>query len=313
MPERVGLGRTGIQISPLGIGTWQWGDRLFWGYGQGGYSDEDLHRGFLDSLEAGINFFDTAEAYGSGRSETLLGQYTRQAGQPLVIATKFTPLPWKLRPESLLETLRRSLKRLGIESVDLYQAHWPLPLVPVESWAKGMAEVVRAGLARSVGVSNYNVKQMRSIHAALEKLGIPLASNQVPYSLYERKHERSGLPAACRELGITLIAYSPLEKGLLTGKYTPQNPMPGVRGLLYNRSLMRVQPLIGMMREIGRSHGGKSPAQVALNWAICKGAVPIPGAKNSRQAQENLGALGWKLAEEEVAALERASDRARGK
>ena len=132
------------------------------------------------------------------------------------------------------------------------------------------------------------------------------------YSLINRKVEKNGLLKSCQEQGITLIAYSPLGQGILTGKYSPKRPLPGIRGWRYARSLLeKVQPLLGLMVEIGQAHGGKSAAQVALNWVICKGALPIPGAKNLRQVQENLGALGWRLVEAEVAALDEASDKVR--
>jgi aryl-alcohol dehydrogenase-like predicted oxidoreductase len=308
-PERIQLGKTDLQISPLGIGTWQWGDRMVWGYGQGGYSDDDLRAGFEDSLQAGINFFDTAEMYGGGRSETLLGQYVRASRVPVVVATKYMPYPWRLRKSNLREALLRSLNRLGLEKVDLYQIHWPFPPRPVETWADALADVVQAGLVNAVGVSNFSQDQMRRSYDVLARRGIPLASNQVRYNLFDRQAEKNGLLQACRELGVTLIAYSPLAQGLLTGKYTPQNPISGTRGFQYRRYLGPLQPLIGRMREIGQAHGGKSPAQVALNWVICKGALPIPGAKNVRQSHENIGALGWQLTETEVAALEEASNR----
>lgn len=304
--ERIPLGPTDIQISPLGIGTWAWGDTLFWQYGKGGYTDADLKAAYQASLAYGINFFDTAEVYGRGRSETLLGQFSREAGWPVVIASKFFPYPWRLRRSEVLSALRASLRRLGLAQLDLYQVHWPFPPVPIETWMEGMADAVEAGLVRAVGVSNYSVDQMRRAHEALARRGVRLASNQVEYSLLQRKPETSGLLAACRELNVTLIAYSPLAQGLLTGKYTPENPPPGVRGRRYAKVLARVQPLVALLREIGQAHG-KTPAQVALNWTIAKGAVPIPGAKNARQAQDNAGALGWRLSAEEVARLDEAA------
>jgi len=301
------LGFGELHISPLGVGTWAWGDRLYWGFGRG-YTETDLQAAFEASLAGGINFFDTAEIYGRGRSERFLGQFLRHADRPVMIATKFFPYPWRWRRESLLRALRGSLERLGLDRVDLYQIHWPNPPVPIETWMHGLADAVAAGLARAVGVSNYNPEQTHRAHAALAERGVPLASNQVQYSLLHRRPERNGLLATCRQLGVTLIAYSPLAMGLLTGKYTPENPPPGVRGRRFNRKLLsRIQPLLALLREIGEAHGGKSPAQVALNWVICKGAVPIPGAKNARQAQENIGALGWQLTDEEMAALDAAS------
>ncbi len=136
-----------------------------------------------------------------------------------------------------------------------------------------------------------------------------MASNQVEYSLVNRNPERSGLLTLCQELGVSIIAYSPLGKGSLTGKYSSENLPPGIRSRHYNKMfLARIQPLIRILREIGQSHDGKTPAQVSLNWLICKGAVPIPGAKNMHQAQDNLGALGWQLNEEEIAILDRISE-----
>ncbi len=305
--ESVTLGTTDLRITPLGIGTWAWGDRFFWGFGRG-YDEADVQAAFQTSLAAGINFFDTAEIYGRGRSERLLGQFIRESGQSVVVATKFFPYPWRLRRADLLRALRKSLERLGLSRVDLYQIHWPNPPVSIETWMAGLADAVDAGLVRAVGVSNYNVEQMRRAHAALAERGVALASNQVLYSLLDRQPEQSGLADTCRELGVTLIAYSPLAQGLLTGKYTPQNTPPGVRRFRYTRQrLAQVQPLIALLRQLGEAHGGKTPAQVALNWVMCKGAVPIPGAKNARQAQENAGALGWRLTDGQVAALDEIS------
>jgi aryl-alcohol dehydrogenase-like predicted oxidoreductase len=226
------------------------------------------------------------------------------------VATKFFPFPWRLSKAALLRALRGSLERLNLQRVDLYQVHWPFPPMPVETWAEALAQVVQQGLARAVGVSNYSVDQMRRASAALAKRGLVLASNQVEYSLLKRQVELNGLLKTCQELGVTLIAYSPLAQGVLTGKYSPEHPLPGVRGWRHSRAdLEKAQPLLHLMGVIGDAHGGKSVAQIALNWTICKGTVPIPGAKNATQAQDNLGALGWRLSEAEVAALDDASEK----
>ena len=291
----------------FGLGAWQWGDRLIWQYGQR-YGDEECRAAFEISIEAGIRFVDTAEVYGSGRSERLLGKFLKETDQPVLVATKFLPFPWRWRKKSLIRALKGSLERIGVDSVDLYQVHQPLPPVPIETWMEGMAEAVGQGLTRTVGVSNYNQSQMLRAYSALARKNVPLASNQVPYSLLNRAIERDDLLARCKELGVRLIAYSPIEKGLLTGKYSPETPPPGIRGQRYGSLLPKIGPLLKLMTEIGQEHGGKSKTQVALNWCICKGALPIPGAKNAAQAEENAGALGWKLTEEEVAKLDQASD-----
>lgn len=309
--SHIPLGKTDVLIPPMGLGTWAWGDRLFWGYGRG-YTSADIAEAFRVAMEEGLLFFDTAEVYGNGRSERFLGQFLADLpaeGPRPVIATKFFPYPWRWRSRSLRHALEGSLQRLGLSQVDLYQIHWPFPPRSIDVWVRALGQAVRAGLARAAGVSNYNLSQTKRAQAILEDLGLPLASNQVEFSLLHRQPEREGLLAYCREQGITLIAYSPLGQGLLTGKYTPDNPPPGARRRRYSRAFLeRLQPLLGLLREIGQAHGNKTPAQVALNWVMAKGAVPIPGAKNAAQVQSNAGALGWRLTEDEVAALDQASE-----
>jgi aryl-alcohol dehydrogenase-like predicted oxidoreductase len=296
-----------LHDTEIGLGAWAWGDKIVWNYGKG-YSDADIEEAFRISLENGVRLVDTAEVYGNGRSERLLGQFLKNAPGPVLVATKFFPMPWRWTKQSVVRALKASLERLGLERVDLYQIHWPSPLIPIETYAEGLAQVQQAGLARAVGVSNYDKNQMQRAVTVLAKYQIPLASNQVEYHLLDRRVEKNGLLARCHELGIRLIAYSPLAMGLLTGKYTPENPPPGVRGGRYAARLREIQPLLKLMTEIGQDLGGKSPAQVALNWLICKGALPIPGAKNTRQAEMNAGAAGWRLSAEQVAALDNASD-----
>jgi aryl-alcohol dehydrogenase-like predicted oxidoreductase len=291
----------------MGLGAWQWGDRLVWQYGHG-YGDEDVQQAFLMSLHQGIRFVDTAETYGGGRSERLLGQFLKNTDQPVLIATKFLPFPWRFGKGSLARALKGSLARLGVESVDLYQIHWPSPLMSIETMMEGLAECVRSGLARTVGVSNFSQTQMLAAYSALAQHNIPLASNQVHYSLLNRTVEKNGTLARCKELGIRLIAYSPIEKGLLSGKYNADSPPPGSRGRIYSRLLPKIGPLLKLMTEIGQDHGGKSNVQVALNWVICKGGLAIPGAKNAAQAEQNAGGLGWKLTQDEMARLDQTSD-----
>jgi len=291
-----------------------WGDRFFWGYGRA-YSETDVKSAFELSLDAGVTFFDTAEIYGSGISETLLGKFLRESSRPqgtfpIVVATKFFPYPWRIHGGSLKQALLNSLKRLQMEKVDLYQVHWPFPPVPIETWASSLADVVEDGLTKAVGVSNYNLDQMRKAQVVLAKRGVLLASNQVEFSLINRKIEKNGLLKLCQEMNITCIAYSPLGRGILTGKYSSKNPPAGIRSRRYSTKFLdRVEPILRLLREIGNENGGKTPGQVALNWVISKGAVPIPGAKNALQAQENAGSLGWHLSESELTALDKVSDR----
>lgn len=293
----------------MGVGVWAWGDRLYWGY-EGNYGRRDVEAAFHASIEAGLRFFDTAEAYGRGASETILGQLESESGLSLTVASKFMPYPWRLRKKALLEALRRSLDRLGRERIELYQIHWPLPPVRIETWMEAMAEAVALGLVRSVGVSNYSLRQMERARTALAGFGIPLRSNQVLYNLMDRGPERSGLLKACRRQGIALIAYSPLAQGLLTGSYSLSHPPPLRRRVRISRSrLAHSESLVDVLARLGQDHDGRTPSQVAINWVIAKGAIPIPGAKNAAQATENVGGLGWSLSEEEVATLDDASQR----
>ncbi len=290
----------------IGLGAWQWGDRIVWEYGRT-HTEKDIREIFEASVRLGIRLVDTAEIYGSGLSERLLGKLMRETDQPVLVATKYFPWPWRLTKGSIPHALKGSLERLGRESVDLYQIHWPSPLMSPETMMEGMAECVKRGWARTVGVSNFGPRRMLRAYSALGQHGIQLASNQVHYSLLNRDAEKYGTLARCKELGIRLIAYSPLERGLLSGKYSPENPPRGVRGAQYAEVLKKLPPVIRLLREIGQNHG-KTPAQVALNWVICKGALPIPGAKNIQQAEENAGGAGWRLTEEEVHRLDEATD-----
>jgi len=291
----------------LGLGAWQWGDRLVWQFGNG-YGDEEVRRAFQVSMQEGIRFVDTAEVYGSGRSERLLGRFIKETDQPVLVATKFFPYPWRFSRKAIVKALKGSLERIGIESVDLYQIHWPSLTMNTDVLMEGLAECVKSGLTRTVGVSNFGHNRMLASYSALARHTVPLASNQVHYSLLNRSAEKEGVLRRCQELGIRLIAYSPLEQGLLTGKYSADNPPSGTRSQRYAGLLPRIQPLLKLLTEIGQDHGGKSNAQVSLNWAICKGTLPIPGAKNETQAIQNVGALGWRLTESEVARLDEASE-----
>lgn len=307
------LGGSCVKVTKLGIGAWAWGDTSYWNDSQ--WDDRKLKAAkaaFDASIDGGITFFDTAEVYGAGimgtiSSETLLGRFIkeRQKEEPVevAVATKFAALPWRFGRESVISALKDSLSRLGVSSVDLYQLHWP-GIWGNEGYIDGLGDAVEQGLVKAVGVSNYSEKRLRDAYNRLKKRGIPLASNQVNYSLIYRNPEENGVKAACDELGVTLIAYSPIAQGSLTGKYTPENPPTGPRGRIYTpKFLMKLQPLIMRIKEIGESYG-KTPTQVVLNWLVCQdNVVPIPGAKNAEQAAEFVGALGWTLSDQEVQEL----------
>ncbi|HEY1829242.1 MAG TPA: aldo/keto reductase [Acidimicrobiales bacterium] len=307
--DRVELGDSGISIPPLGVGTWAWGDKGTWGMGgyDTSFSEATILEAWQASIEAGVVLFDTAEIYGRGESERIIGRLLQQdpsARAKVVIASKFMPTPWKLAVTSaLVSAAKASRDRLGVDSIDLYQIHGPVSLRGHEALAEALAEAHRQGLAKAVGVSNYSAKETRSMDAALRKRGLRLASNQIEFSLLRAMPERDGLLAACRELGVVPLAYSPIGQGRLTGKYSANNPPPKAR-TFSNHPMVQVDKIVAELRRIGGANGGKTPSQVALAWIIAKGAVPIPGAKNRAQAQENAGSLGWKLSAEDLAALD---------
>lgn len=269
---------------------------------------EEEKRALEASLDAGVNLFDTAAMYSIGAAERRLGELARQ--RDVLIATKY-PSGFSFRVEDFPKELEATLARLGRDSIDLYQHHYPNPRLSIPKLMDQVADAVEAGKVRAAGVSNYSAEQMREAHAALAKRGIPLASNQVEYSLLHRKPEVDGVLDACRELGITLIAYSPLAGGMLTGKYSAQNRAGGFfRRILpqYNRKSMdAMQPVIKHLREIGEGYS-KSPSQVAIRWLIENpNVLPIPGAKNGKQAIDNAGALTFSLTAEEIELLSRAT------
>lgn len=296
-----------LESIELGLGAWAWGDRVVWQYGRG-YGAEDVRGAFETSVREGIRLIDTAEVYGSGRSERFLGEFARGRGNEVLVATKFFPWPWRLSWKSIAAALKASLARLGMDRVALYQIHSPISPLSPETMAEALVDCVDAGLTQAVGISNFDEGQMLRVYSTLARHNISLASNQVHYSLLQREVEKNGMLARCKELGIRLMAYSPLEMGLLTGKYGRAHLPPGSRALRYASLVGRLHPLLKLMTEIGQDLGGRSNAQVALNWVIAKGALPIPGAKNAEQALENAGALGWSLDAVAVAALDAVSD-----
>eukprot|EP00899_Mesostigma_viride_P022768 jgi/Mesvir1/3676/Mv14965-RA.1 len=303
------LGKSSVLISRVGMGTFSWGDPDS-GYGQG-YSKEGLQEAFKIARKAGINFFDTAEVYGAQSrrvgesSEQLLGSFAAveredggMPGPPPVVATKFTTVPWtslftggglKLSRKSLVHALQASCKRLGVNAVDLYQIQLPAATFSKTLAAEALHEAYDRGLAKAVGVSNYNQWQMTEMHRLLALKGVPLASNQVDYSIFNRTAE-AGLLQTCRELGVTLIAYRPLGGGGQSLRRTGQADTQ--------------EQLVRLMEFVGAINGGKSVGQVALAYVMAKGAVPIPGCKNVQQVRELAELMDWSLDADEVATFD---------
>ena len=307
--ENITLGQNGPVVTPLCIGTWAWGDKLFWNYGNS-YGPEQLQEAFTVALEAGVTFFDTAEVYGMGLSEKFLGQFLQQTQQPVQIATKFGPLPWRFTAQSVSDALTQSLKRLQLERIALYQVHWPFAFfLSQETLMNALADEVKRGRIAAVGVSNYSAEQMRDAHQILAARGVPLAVNQVRYSLLSRQIESKGIMATARDLGVTILAYSPLAQGLLTGKYTidstetPTGPRK-IDPRFKKEGLQKIAPVTSLLRNFGEKYD-RTPAQVALNWLIAQGnVIPIAGVKTAEQVRQNAGALGWRLSDDEIGELE---------
>ena len=309
--QTITIGRTNIQVLPLGVGAMTWGQKvLMTAYG-GTRSPKDEEEAFRTSLDAGITFFDTAEMYGSGNSEHRLGELAQNT--KAIIATKYAPslpfMPFLPRPaRHLQKALDDSLMRLRRPKVDLYQIHYPVSFISNKALMDQLALAVKKGKALSVGVSNYSAEQMREDFDALKAYGIPLASNQVQYSLLYRRPEVNGVFDACRELGITLIAYMPLAMGALTGKYKPGSiPSDWMRRRMGNTfrdtEISAAAEITEKLLEIGNRYK-KTPAQVALRWVIERGALPIVGAKDGAQARENAGALSFSLTKSDTDYLE---------
>lgn len=309
-----------LQISPMGFGTWAWGNQFLWGYSKD--MDFELQEVFNFMVAHGINLFDTADSYGTGalngRSEQLLGQFVREvpvsdaARSNVCIATKLAAYPWRLTSGQMVKACQGSLKRLGAEQAAIGQLHWSAsryaPFQERALW-DGLIAIYEQGLVQAVGVSNYGPKQLEKIHRYLDDRGVPLASAQVQYSLLSKGPDQAATLELCRDLGIAVIAYSPLGLGMLTGKYSADELPKGPRGLLFRQILPGIAPLLHTMRQIATVRK-KTVSQVAINWCICQGTVPIPGAKTMNQAKDNIGALGWRLTTNEVAALSAAADEA---
>lgn len=301
-----------LEVTPLCIGTWAWGDKLFWNYGSD-YGEKELEAAFHAALDAGVTFFDTAEVYGLGLSEELLGKFTHSIDKIVQIATKFGPLPWRFTGQSVADALSNSLKRLNVEKVTLYQVHWPFAFfMSQKTLMDALAEEVHRGRIEAVGVSNYSAEQMREAHGLLAARGVPLAVNQVRYSLLSRQIETNGIFDTAKELNVTILAYSPLAQGLLTGKYSSDSGTTpsGARKIdprFKQDDLLKIEPVMSLLRSIGEKYE-RTPAQVALNWLIAQGnVIPIAGAKTATQVKQNAGALGWNLNDDEVERLEVAS------
>jgi aryl-alcohol dehydrogenase-like predicted oxidoreductase len=325
-------------VPAMGVGT------MLWLPGKS-ITEDELAKTYAACVDSGLIFFDTAEIYGNGVSERIIGKCIKKDKRPVMIASKFAPpsqmIPIKQKrttvspnsPHALMDALDGSLSRLGIEYLDLYQMHAPPSKNSIADYMDVMAEAVKGGKVRAVGVCNFSEVQIREAYTALAKHNIPLATAMVGYNLLRRWAETNGVFAVCKEMGISVIPYAPLAEGILTGKYRSKakkvplsytvalyfghlnitkeqnNASPFIKRLLSKPREIdkkKIEPLFKAMDEIAAAHE-KTLAQIAINWLLTNEEVciiPIPGMKNIKQVKDNIGALGWKMTREERSALD---------
>jgi len=300
--QRRRIGSSDLMVSPVGLGAWAWGSKYIWSYGRT-HGRADLSAAWHRSLELGLNLVDTAEIYGLGRSERIIGELLREERDEVVIATKWMPVT--LTSRAVRRAAEGSLRRMGIKEIDLYQLHFPYPLHSMRATMREMERLVREGKVRYIGVSNFSVARVEAARAALAREDV--VSDQVHYNLIHRKPELAGLTEYARKEGVGIIAYSPLAQGVLTGKYAPHRRPGGLRRFMpkfMNSRLRRVAPLVEELGRVGSSHG-RTASQVALAWLLRDpNVVAIPGAKNAEQAALNAGAAGLELSDAELERIE---------
>ena len=305
------LGKTDIEVTPIGLGMMEFaGGGGLMGFAFPRIDQETKNATVRAGLDAGVNWFDTAELYGGGVSEASLATALKTAGKKdddVVIATKWWPLFRTAR--NIPQTIDNRLRFLDGYSISNYMVHQPISFSSPEAEMDEMAKLVEAGKIRSVGVSNFTAERMRRAHRQLQMHGLPLAVNQVRYSLLDRAIENDGILETAKELGVTIISYTPLESGLLTGKYHKYPELlakkPPFWRARIHRSMEKSRRLISTLEDIGEKYNA-TPAQVALNWLIHSQGdivVTIPGVTNPKQAEDNAGAMKFKLTDDEIAQL----------
>ncbi len=296
--EYTNLGKSDLKVSVIGLGAWQAGAK-----GWGKIVDSDVKNAILTSIEMGLNFIDTAEVYGDGHSESVIGEVIKDIRDEIIIATKASG--GHLKPEYLERALEGSLKRLNTNYIDLYQVHWPDIYTSLKGTMKTLEKMANDGKIRYIGLSNFSSCQIEEARSYLSTIDI--VSNQVRYNILQREIEEEMLPYLKKE-NISVIAYSPLAQGLLTFKYDLANLEPSdVRKnnkLFSDSNIRMISSFLSVLREISMETG-HSVVQLALNWLISRGnVIPIPGAKNRDQATINLQSNGWRLTVEQSKKIE---------
>ncbi len=306
------LGQTGMQITPIGLGVMQFsGGSGIFGMVFPDLSQDEMNAIIKAALDGGINWFDTAEMYGRGNSERGLAAALKTLSKQddeVIVGTKWFPI--FRTAKNIYRTIDDRLHYLDGYTIDLYMVHQPWGFSSTEAEMNAMADLVKDGKLRSVGVSNFNVDQMRRAHDALAKRGLPLAVNQMQYSLLYRKIETNGILDAAKELGVTIVAWSPLARGILSGRYHNDpdiyNQLPFGRKMMMRNKIKDSGPIIEALNVIAQKYDATA-AQVALNWLVNfhgETVVAIPGASKVHQAEESAGVMKFKLSDIEMAQLD---------
>jgi aryl-alcohol dehydrogenase-like predicted oxidoreductase len=297
-----------VEAPPFVIGGWPWGDKATWHWDASEMGP--LKEAWQLCLKRGLNFIDTSQVYGSGESEKICGElFQGLKREDFIIQTKWWVFP--LEPNNLLHpvgtplaALKESLERMKLDYIDVYLVHGPIHPQSIATVAKGLADCVDKGLTRTVGVANYNEKDMLKMKEELAKHDIPLAINQCEYSLLRREPEVSGLLQACKANDIVFQSYSSLAQGRLSGKYDSDNEPP--KEYRFSYPMKDVEPTLEMQKRIAEKRG-VSVSAVALNYNLVHGISPVVAVRKPEQAEENVQALGWRLSDEEIAELDRVS------
>jgi aryl-alcohol dehydrogenase-like predicted oxidoreductase len=311
------LGRTGIMVTPIGLGCWQFSKQKnmagkFWPT----LEDDLINKVVSLSIEGGITWFDTAEIYGNGASERALSKALQATGKKpgdVFIATKWWPM-FRFA-SNISKTINERAEALAPYPIDLYQVHQPWGFSSEKSEMAAMAELLERKLIKNIGVSNFSARKMKNAWETLDKKGIPLASNQVRYNLLDRRIESNGVMDLAKKLGISIIAYSPLAQGLVTGKFHDNPELLkniGFRkysSLFKPKGLEKSRPVVMLVKELALKYK-VTPSQVALNWLIHyhgDTVVVIPGATKEIHVKENTGAMSFRLSDEDMLRLDKGS------
>lgn len=315
--EKRRLGSSELEVTVIGLGCWAIG-----GWMWGGTDEEKAIAAIRKAIDVGMTFFDTAPAYGFGLSEEIVGKAIEGRRDEVILATKCglnwehtTRQPWfvdeqgnkiykDLTKESILREAEASLRRLKTDRIDLYQCHWPDEQTPAEETMEALNLLLEQGKVRAIGVSNFSVAQMGDFRRC-----VPVHSDQPRYNMLDRAIEAEILPY-CQENNIGVLAYSPIEQGILTGKVTLDRKLPRGdhrrhRPWFQKKNLKRALGFLEKLKPIAADHR-KTLAQLAANWVICQEGVTsaLVGARNAEQVVENAGAADWRLTEEELKLIE---------